>query len=114
MLCPNCVSDLLISEDFDTIQATNTLSVHYECGLIRLQREGAAIIVVPREIRYLLNALVEAAPRVVGELFAGIVRWLESEKTFRSAALIRMSILIRRPTASNLGRNRPDCLESQV
>ena len=42
VLCPNCVSDLLIGEDFDTIQATDQVAVDYGGGLIRVRREGYA------------------------------------------------------------------------
>ena len=67
VLCPNCVNDLLIGEDFDTIQATERVAVDYGGGLIRVRREGAAIIVAPGEVRHLVDALVEAATRVVDE-----------------------------------------------
>jgi hypothetical protein len=67
VLCPNCVSDLLIGEDFDTIQATEQVAVDYGGVLIRVGREGAAIIVAPGEVRHLVDALVEAATRVVDE-----------------------------------------------
>jgi hypothetical protein len=65
VLCPMCVSDLLIGEEYDTIQATEQVAVDYGGGLIRVRREGAAIIVVPGEVRHLVDALVEAATRVV-------------------------------------------------
>jgi hypothetical protein len=58
--CPNCVSDLLIGEDVDTIQVTEQVAVDYGGGLIRLRRAGAAIIVAPGEVRHLIDALVEA------------------------------------------------------
>ena len=64
VLCPNCVSDLLIGEDFDTIQATDQLGVDYGGGLLRLRREGAAIILAPGEVRYLVDALVEVGVRM--------------------------------------------------
>ena len=67
VLCPMYVSDLLIGEDFDTTQATGKVAVDYEGGLIRLRREGAAIIVAPNQVRHLVDALVEAATRVVNE-----------------------------------------------
>jgi hypothetical protein len=36
VLCPTCFSNLLIGEDFDTIQATDQVAVDYGGGLIRL------------------------------------------------------------------------------
>ena len=62
-----CVSNLLIGEDFATIQSTEQLAVDYGGGLIRVRREGAAIIVAPGEVRHLVDALVEAGVRVVDE-----------------------------------------------
>ena len=55
-----CVSDLLIGEDFDTIQATDQVAVDHGGGLIRVRREGAPIIFAPGEVRHLVEALVEA------------------------------------------------------
>jgi|GEM_PF-5024343 len=69
-LCPMCISDLLIGEDPNTIQATEPVAIDYGGGLIRLRREGAAIIVAPGEVRHLVGALVEAAARVAGEQVA--------------------------------------------
>jgi hypothetical protein len=43
------------------------LAVDYGGGLIRLRREGAALIFAPGEVRHLVDALVEAATRVAGE-----------------------------------------------
>jgi hypothetical protein len=60
-------NDSDLGEDFDTIQATEQVAVDYGGGLIRLRREGAAIIVAPGEVRHLVDALVEAAARVVDE-----------------------------------------------
>lgn len=67
VLCPNCVSNLLIGEDVGTIQATERVAVDYGGGLIRVRREGAAVIVAPGEVRHLVDALVEAATRVVDD-----------------------------------------------
>ena len=67
VLCPMCVSGLLTGEEFDTIQATERVAVDYGGGLIRLRREGAAIIVAPGEVRHLVDALVEAATTVANE-----------------------------------------------
>ena len=67
VLCPTCVSNLLIGEDYDAIQATEGMAVDYGGGLIRLRREGAATIVAPGEVRHQVDALVEAAARVVDE-----------------------------------------------
>lgn len=65
MLCPICVSNLLIGEDFDTIQATDHVAVDYGGSLVRLRREGEAIVIAPQEVRHVVDALVEAATRVV-------------------------------------------------
>jgi hypothetical protein len=67
VLCPTYVSNLLIGEDFDTIQATDQAAVDYGGGLLRVRREGAAIIVAPHEVRHLVDALAEAATRVGNE-----------------------------------------------
>jgi hypothetical protein len=67
VLCPICVSNLLIGKDFKTTRVTSQLAIDYGGGLIRLRREGAAIIVAPDEVRHLVDALVEAATRVVEE-----------------------------------------------
>jgi hypothetical protein len=67
VLCPSCVSTLLIGEDFDTIQATERFAVDYGGGLVRVRREGAAIIIAPEEVRHLVDALVEAATWVVDQ-----------------------------------------------
>ena len=71
VLCPMCASDLLIGEDFETIKAIGQVAVDYGSGLIRLRREGAAIIVAPGEVRHLGDALVEAGVRLVDGLVAG-------------------------------------------
>jgi hypothetical protein len=47
VLCPICVSNLLIGEDFSTIQATEQVVVDYGGSLIRVRREGAAVILAP-------------------------------------------------------------------
>ena len=60
-----CVCNLLIGEDFDTIQATDNVAIDYGGGLVRLRREGASIVIAPREVRHLVDALVEAAARLV-------------------------------------------------
>jgi hypothetical protein len=62
-----CVSSLLIGEKYGTIQATEHVAVDYGGGLIRVRREGAAIIVETSEIRHLVDVHVEAATRVVDE-----------------------------------------------
>ena len=67
VLCPNCFSNLLIGEDCETIQVTEQVSVDYGGGLIRVRREGAAIIVAPGAVRHLVDALVEAAAGAVDE-----------------------------------------------
>ncbi len=59
-LCPTCVSSLLTGENYDTIQATELVVVGYGGGLIRVRREGAAIIVAPYQVRHPVDALVEA------------------------------------------------------
>jgi hypothetical protein len=64
VLCPVCVCNLLIGEDFDTIEATDHVAVDYGGGVVRLRREGAAIVVAPREVRHLVDALVEAGVRM--------------------------------------------------
>ncbi len=88
-----CVSDLLIGEDFDTIQATEQIAVDYGGGLLRVRREGAAIIVAPGEVRHLVDALAEGATRLVDERGGVTVRWLGPGRTFRSAASTRTSIV---------------------
>ena len=67
VLCPNCVSNLLIGEDFGTVQATEHLAVDYGGALIRLRREGTAVIVAPGEARHLVDTLVEAGVMVTDE-----------------------------------------------
>ena len=67
VLCPMCISDLLIGEDFGTIQATEQVAVDYGGGLLRMRREGAAVIIAPQEVRHLVDALVEAATGIVDE-----------------------------------------------
>ena len=64
VLYPNCVSDLHISGDFDTIHATEKIAVDYGSGLIRMRRAGAAIIVTLGGVRHLVDALVEAGVRL--------------------------------------------------
>lgn len=64
MLCPHCVSDLPIGEEFDTIRATEHMDVDYRGGLISVRRDGAVIIVVPSEVRRLVDALGEAGVMV--------------------------------------------------
>ena len=49
------------------LEAANDLAVDVGGGLLRVRREGAAIIVKPQEIRRLVDALVEGAARVVDE-----------------------------------------------
>lgn len=71
MLCPNCYSSLLIGEDFDTIKATERVVVDYGGGLIRVRREGTAIIVAPGEVRHLVDALVEPTTRMADEQLVG-------------------------------------------
>lgn len=93
VLCPICVSNLLIGEDFDTIQATDQGAVDYGGGLIRVRRVEAAIIVAPDEVRYLVDALAKGATRLVDEQVGVTVRWLGPGRTFRSAASTRTSIL---------------------
>ena len=61
------VSGLLIGEDSDTIQATEAGCFPPKLFHLRLRREGAAIIIAPHEVRHLVDALVEAATRVVDE-----------------------------------------------
>jgi hypothetical protein len=67
VLCPTCFSNLLIGEDFGTIHATYQVCVDYGGGLMRVRREGAAIVLAPGEVRHLVDALVEAATRVADE-----------------------------------------------
>lgn len=67
VLCPACFSGLLIGEDFGTVTTTSGLVVDYGGGLIRVRREGAAIVVRPREVRHLVDAVVEGAARLVDE-----------------------------------------------
>ena len=43
------------------------MAVDCGAGLIRMRREGAAIIVTPGEVRHLVDALVEVATRMVDE-----------------------------------------------
>jgi hypothetical protein len=71
VLCPNCVSNLLIGEEFDTIQATDKVAVDYGGGLIRVRREGAAVIVEPGEVRHLVDALVEAGVQLADKQAQG-------------------------------------------
>jgi hypothetical protein len=61
VLCPNCVSDLLIGEDFDTIQATDQVPVDCGGSWIRLRREGTALMVMPGGVRHLPDGLTPKA-----------------------------------------------------
>lgn len=45
VLCQTCHGSLLIGEDFGTITTASSLAVDYGRGLIRVRREGAAIVV---------------------------------------------------------------------
>ena len=61
VLCPSCFSSLKIGEDFETFPAANDLAVDVGGGLLRVRREGAAIVVKSQEVRHLVDALVERA-----------------------------------------------------
>ena len=47
MLCPPCYGSLLLGEEFQTLTTASGLAVDYGGGLIRVRREGAAIV-LPR------------------------------------------------------------------
>ena len=64
VLCPHCVSDLPIGEEFDTIRATEHKAVDYRGGLVSVRRGGAVIIVAPSEVRRLVDALGKAGVRM--------------------------------------------------
>ena len=87
VLCPNCVGDLQIGKDLAAIQATEHLAVDCGGGLIRVCREGAAIIVEPGEVRYSADALLEAATKVVDEQVGDRETWFGPRRTLRSAAM---------------------------
>ena len=91
VLCPNCVSDLLIGEEFDTIQATEQVSVDYGSALIRVRRQGAAIILPLCEVRHFVDALVEAARTLLDKRIADQEAWFGPGRTLRSAAMALMS-----------------------
>jgi hypothetical protein len=63
VLCPTCFSNLLIGEDFDTIQATDQVAVDYGGGLLRLRCEGSAIVTVPQVVWYVPSSVAEAEMR---------------------------------------------------
>jgi hypothetical protein len=63
----NQLGSLLIGEDYVTVQAADDLAVDVGGGLLRVRREGAAIVILSQEVRHLVDALVEGAARVVEE-----------------------------------------------
>ena len=67
MLCPSCFASLRIGEDYETFPAANDLVVDVGGGLLRVRREGAAVVVKSQEVRHLVDALVEGAALVVDE-----------------------------------------------
>lgn len=56
-LCPTCHGRLLIGEEYRTLTTTSGLVVDYDGGLIRIRRDGAAIVVKPQEVSLLAGAL---------------------------------------------------------
>ena len=114
MLCPNCVGGLLIGEDFDTIRATDQVTVDYGGGLLRVRREGAAIIVAPGEVRHLVDTLVEAAMKVVDEQVKGKELRLGHGSRPPLAALTQGPTLTCLRRGPNLGASIKDELGAQV
>ena len=71
VLCTMCVCSLLIGEDFDTIQTADHVAIDYGGGLVRLRREGASIVISPREVWHVVDSLVEAGVRFAESQVAG-------------------------------------------
>jgi hypothetical protein len=60
ILCEGCL------EVADAIRVTDELAVVVEDGRIQVRRGDAAVEVLPREVRHLVDPLVEGAGRLVG------------------------------------------------
>ena len=90
MLCPPCYGSLLLGEEFQTLTTASGLAVDYGRGLIRVRREGAAIV-VPRSAGLLRFAFGVSCP-------ARMCSTASKASTTGTACIRRWAISARWPT----------------